>query len=355
VNEKIQLKRLAKLGINHFESIGDVERMQKDMLRRLQGSSVDPDHYAGLANCRLDYCGRVNCLEVCCFGTCRRRLTAIPAICDLLQKCNPPLYEVRIIRGVWARPYGKLQEASIEAAKQLNRRALDTLHDTRIVAVGTFKVAPTGIVQGWKRWICEIHQIVAGVQQEDFDRIFLTQHDRGELRTKRKQSDIPNMVRVRKITKLGPTISKVLRQDLRGWRYPWQDEISPQRPTKAQRREFYSWLIGLSPDARIIRYGCDQHFHKLEKKSRPIRAKVRKKRPYPHWLEPYMFGTHSRDQMDDERSLQKYAEEGRRNYQEIPQGGRRVTDPEEIRKYIMDEKPGTKPKSKRRRSPYIDL
>jgi hypothetical protein len=335
VNEKAQLRRITKLGITDFETIDDVGRMQKDMLRRLEASSVDPDRYAGLADCRLDYCGRVNCLEACCFGTCRRRLTAIPAIYDLLQKCNPPLYEVRIIRGVWARPFGKLEEASIEAAKQLNRRALDTLHDTRIVAVGTFKAAPAGIVHGWKRWICEIHQIVAGVQQEDFDRAFLTQHDRGELRTKRKQSDIPNMVRVSEITDLGPTISEVLRQDPRGWRH-LQDETSPARPTKSQRREFYSWLIGLNPDVRIIRYGCDQYFRKLEKKSRPIRAKVRKKRPYPSWLERYMFGTHSRDLMDDDRSHQKYAEEGRRNYREIPQVGRRPSREEVLKWYFED-------------------
>ena len=318
------------------------------MLRRLKESSVDSDHYAGLANCRLDYCGRVNCLEACRFGACRRRLAAISAIYELLQKCNPPLYEVRIIRGVWARSFGKLQEASIEAAKQLNRRALDSLHDTRIVAVGTFKAAPAGVVHGWKRWITEIHQIVAGVQQEDLDRIFYTQHDRGEVRTKRKQSDIPNMVRVSEITDLGPTISELLRQDPRGWRHPWQDELDPARPTKAQRREFYAWLIGLSPDARIIRYGCDQHFNKLEKKSRPIRAKVRKKRPHPYWLERYMFGTHSRDQMDDERASQKSILQQRGVPDDRgPKGraGPKVrTNPEKLRQYLFDEKPGSKPR-----------
>ena len=333
--------------------------MQKDMLRRLKRSSVDPDHYAGLANCRLDYCGRVNCLEACCFGTCRRRLAAILAIYKLLQKCDPPLYEVRIARGVWARPFGKLQEASIEAAKQLNRRALDTLHDTRIVAVGTFKAAPAGVVHGWKRWISEIHQIVAGVQQEDLDRIFYTQHDRGELRTKRKQSDIPNMVRISEITDLGPTISEVIRQDLRGWRHPWQDELDPARPTKAQRREFYAWLFGLDPDARIIRYGCDQYFRKLEKKPRPIRAKVHKKRPYPYWLQRYFFGSHRRDQMDDERAAQKSLIQQRGVPDDRgPKGraGPKVrTDPEKLRQYLFDEKPGSKPDSKRRRWRYIDL
>ena len=154
-----QLRRMAKLGITDFETVEDVGRMQKDMLRRLKRSSVDPDRYAGLADCRSDFCGQVNCLEGCCFGTYRRRLAAIPAIHDLLQKCNPPLYEVRIGRGVWVRPFGKLQEASTEAAKQLNRRALDTLYDYRIAAVGAFKVAPAvPPLDDDERWRCEIHQ-----------------------------------------------------------------------------------------------------------------------------------------------------------------------------------------------------
>ena len=241
----------------------------------------------------LDYCGRVNCLEACCFGMCRRRLTAISAIHDLLQKCNPPLYEVRIARGVWVRPFGKLLEASIEAAKQLSRRALDSLHDTKIVAVGAFKVAPAvPPLDDDERWRCEIHQLVAGVKKEDLEQIFSARRDRGEIRS--TQGKVLNHLMITEIHELGPTISEVIRQDIRGWRHPWQDELDPARPTKAQRREFYSWLIGLSPDARIFRYGCDQYFRKLEKKPRPIRAKVHKKRPYPYWLQRYLFGSHSR-------------------------------------------------------------
>ena len=358
MNDKTQLRRIAKLGIKHFETVEDVERMQKDMLRRLERSSVDPDHYAGLANCRLDYCGRVNCLEACCFGMCRRRLTAISAIHDLLQKCNPPLYEARIARGVWVRPFGKLLEASIEAAKQLSRRALDSLHDTRIVAVGAFKVAPAvPPLDDDERWRCEIHQIVAGVKKEDLERIFSARRDRGEIRS--TQGKVLNHLMITEIHELGPTISEVIRQDLRGWRHPWQDELDPARPTKAQRREFYSWLIGLSPDARIIRYGCDQYFRKLEKKPRPIRAKVHKKRPYPYWLQRYFFGSHSRHQMDDERAAQKSLLRQRGvPYDRGPKGraGPKVrTDPEKLRQYLFDEKPGSKPDSKRRRWRYIDL
>ena len=333
-----QLRRMAKLGITDFETVEDVGRMQKDMLRRLKRSSVDPDRYAGLADCRSDFCGRVNCLEGCCFGTYRRRLAAIPAIHDLLQKCNTPLFEVRIGRGVWVRPFGKLQEASIEAAKQLSRRALDTLYDYKIVAVGVFKVAPAvPPLDHDERWRCEIHQIVAGVKKEDLERIFSTRCDRGEIRS--AQGKVLNHLTVDEVDKLGPTISEVLRQDLRGWRHPWHDELDPARPTKAQRREFYAWLLGLDPDARIIRYGCDQYFRKLEKKPRPIRAKVHKKRPYPSWLAPFWFGSDTREGMGLDEKERRACRAG---YQPIDTVERTVTDREEIRKWIMDEKPGSK-------------
>ena len=218
---KIQkhLRRIAKLGIANFETVADVERRQRDLLQRLERSAIDPDRYEGLADCSVSSCGRKECMEACFFGTFRRRLRQVPAAMRLLKDAPPPFHEVRILRGVWSRPFGKLRKSSIAGAKQLNCRALDALYDNRIVAVGSFKVAPAGPLHGYESWICEIHQVVAGVQQEDLERIFYTQHDRGELRTNRKQSEIPNMVKVRKISELGPAISEVLRQDLTGWRH----------------------------------------------------------------------------------------------------------------------------------------
>ena len=38
MNEKQQLRQIAKLGIEDFETLEDVERMQSDMLRRLHKS-----------------------------------------------------------------------------------------------------------------------------------------------------------------------------------------------------------------------------------------------------------------------------------------------------------------------------
>src|SRR5437868_7077410 len=105
MNEKQQLQQIAKLGIEDFETLEDVERMQSDMLRRLHKSPIDPDHYAGVADCRLDYCGRVNCLEACPLGAFLRRLSDIPAALRLLENAREPFYEVRVSRALWSRPF----------------------------------------------------------------------------------------------------------------------------------------------------------------------------------------------------------------------------------------------------------
>ena len=53
------------------------------------------------------------------------------------------MYEVRFVRGFWARPFGQLRQTNVAAAKKLNGRALDKLFNPKLVAVGTFKVSAT--------------------------------------------------------------------------------------------------------------------------------------------------------------------------------------------------------------------
>ena len=291
---KKQLRRIVKLGIKDFETVEDVERMQKDLLRRLKQSSVDPDRYAGLANCRLDYCGRVNCLEACPVGAFRRRLSDVPAALRLLENAREPFYEVCVSRALWSRPFGKLDEAGITAAKQLNRRALDRLYNTDVIAVGNFKVAPSPSHEA-KRWICEIYQVVAGAKKEDLERVLSTKQFRGEMRTHKLQMFV-DYLRVKEFKALGSVVSEVLRCDLSGWEHPWEQVLPVERPTKEQRTEFYQWLLGLQPRARLICYGCDSYFKKLAKKHRPIPLpKPTKKRQYPHWLERHFFGSEERE------------------------------------------------------------
>ena len=292
-----QLRRIAKLGITDFETVEDVERMQKDLLRRLKQSTVDPDRYAGLANCRIDYCGRVNCLEVCPFGAFKRRIIDVRAALRLLESVEGPFHEVRVSRALWSRPFEKLEEAGITAARQLNQRALDRLYNTDVIALGTFKVAPSPSHEA-KRWICEIHQVVAGAKKEDLERVLSTKQFRGEMRTHKLQMFV-DYLRVKEVRVLGPVVNELLKWNVSGWQAPWWDEAPVERPNKKQRREFYEWLLGLGPRARLICYGCDRKFKRLSKKPhRPPPPKTPKKRRYPHWLEPFFFGRGYREAVD---------------------------------------------------------
>ena len=112
------------------------------------------------------------------------------------------------------RPFGKLRQSNIAAAKQLHRRALDSLYDYKLIAVGTFKVSPAPENEG-EHWICEIHLIVAGATKEDLERAFSTRRDRGEV-ARRNEDDL-NILMVQEVKTVGPVISEVLRRDLRGW------------------------------------------------------------------------------------------------------------------------------------------
>jgi hypothetical protein len=282
-----QLHRITKLGVSNFETVEKVERAQADLLDRLRASPVRSRRYRDLSRCSATRCGTAECTEACYFGTFRRRLQEVPAALRLLQKAGPPFHEVRIMRASWRRPLGQLNTASIVAAKQLNRRALDSLYDPSIVAVGTFEVAPVPPCEG-QGWICEIHQIVAGAKKEDLERIFSTRRDRGEIKS-RSSGPINNLM-IREVDALAPKVSEVLRRDIRGWQHPWRREIPPTRPKKAERSEFYRWLLDLHPGMRLIRYGCDRYFNLLGKQPRAIKPKVPKKRPSPWWLEPYQFG-----------------------------------------------------------------
>ena len=276
--KKKRARQLAKLGIVDFETAAATERLQNDMLRRLERVLFDPGRLAGLADCDKSYCGRVKCSEVCQFGTRRRRLTEIPAVHRLLRKSAGPLYEVRVSRGGWAQPAGKLDRASIAAAKKLNRWALDQLYYPDLIAVGVFKVsvAPEHEGGGWK---CEIHQIVSGAKKKELEKVFSS-----------SRPAAGNFLRVKEVTNLGQTISDVLKRDVQGWQHPYRTEITPDRPKKGHRAEYYEWLLDLSADERVVRYGCDRYFNRLKKKPRLVRQK--KKRPSPIWLSPYLFGTH---------------------------------------------------------------
>jgi hypothetical protein len=263
-----------------FESEDEMAELQQDMLELLKISGVDPARYDQLATCSAERCGADQCLEACWFGTRRRRLREISPVYSLIRQSEGPVYEVRALRSTWARPIGRLQDVSITAAKQSVRRVFDRLNMPSLVVVGTFK-AYVAVESKTLEWKGEMHLIVVGAVKEKLEEALSRV---GHC----KNLDI--CVRVMPVDNLGQAISRVLRRDLQAWQHPWQPWLDCPRPTKQNRLEFYTWLLGLAPDARLGRYGCDRYFNKLAKTPRTLRPP--KKRPYPYWLERRMFGNH---------------------------------------------------------------
>jgi hypothetical protein len=274
-SEKSRLMRLAKLGVSNFETVADTRQRQADMVRRLEQAGIDPGYYVGLDDCRPNHCGRLKCAEACWFGTRARRMSEIAAVHQLFTQSPGAVYRVSVVRTAWERPFNELNGVSIAAAKQLNRRAFDDLYNSDIVAVGLFKVL-IALESDGPRWTPEIHQIVAGPTKSELYTAF-QKGQRGNL----------NFIRVNPVENLGEAISSVLKRDLEG-------RIGSS-PKKSHRAEFYSWLIRLPIGARIIRYGCDRYFNKLPKRPRQRLIKIPKKRPYPYWLEPFMYDSHGKN------------------------------------------------------------
>ncbi len=284
---KFEDLEMRRFGVSDFESIDDVNRAQQDMLRRLSDTSIKPRRYAGFADCEPDRCGRDTCKEACAFGTRRRRLDEIRSALRLLKATDGPICEVRLARASWTRPVGDLRKVSIAAAKQLNRRALDSLFNPGLVTVGTLKVFAYSLVDD-RCWVTEIHQLVAGAKEADLTLAF--SHGRGG-------DEYVDYVRVTQVDNLdlAQAMSDVLKRDLQSWPHPWEPQVVRVRPGKARRTEYYSWLLKLDVGDRMIRYGCDRYFNALNKRPRVQKPKIRKKRPYPYWLEGHMFGAHGED------------------------------------------------------------
>ena len=277
---KDQLRRLAQFDISDFEAPREVQRRQDDLLACLKSNAWFKSKCHKLGNCTVGHCGSAKCIEACAFADWQRRQEEMPAAYRLLKEATGPIHEVRIIRGVWARPIGDLRDVSIAAAKHLNRRALDSIFIPKLVGFGTFKVSLTPEYVE-PHWICEIHEIVAGAEKRDLEKAFL-------VRDTREKYD--SHVEITEVENIGQSISDVLKADLRGWQHPFWPDGFPAKPRKAHWEEFYRWLFSLYLGERMIRYGCDRYFNRLKKKPRTIRPKVRKPRPYPTWLIPHMFG-----------------------------------------------------------------
>jgi hypothetical protein len=270
---KKHLRKIANLGIVDFETVAEVRERQADLLDGVKADGLDHAYSDGLADCQPKVCGRKHCTDACAFGARHRRAEEIVAVHRLFKAAHGPIFEVRLERQLWERRRGELRTVSLAAVKKFNSRALDTLYNRNVMAIGIVTVA---VQFQAPCWTAQIHQIVVGASKTDLDRAFSNLASIKQV----ADQDLPHV------------ISSVLRRDLQLRHHPFEREPWGPTPKRKHRAEFYQWVLRLDAGARMIRYGCDRHFKKLMKKERkPPPPKIPKKRPYPIWLKNHMFGS----------------------------------------------------------------
>jgi hypothetical protein len=236
-------RRQADLDNNtEWEPVTEVASLQNDMMNVLRRSSVDPISYVGLEYCSAKRCGRAGCSEACWYGTVRRRVANRQAACQLLRQHGGKLYDVVAFRTRWDRRRGDLHEANIGAGKNLVRRGFDRLAGYGLVAVGSFKVRPSGF-NSWS-WHFETHIIVAGAKREPLADVFREVPRR----------NIHDVV-VRDVKNVEDAVDDALNCNALA--------LLSESFRLRQRQEFYAWLLNMKIGSRLIRYGCDENFGPL--------------------------------------------------------------------------------------------
>ena len=268
-------KRVRLLGASNFESIEETARRQADMLRRFEEEGIG-DGYVGLRDCRYDYWGLVHCSPGCWFNVRRRWLHDVLAAEKLFRGVDGPLYQMWLRGGAWRQPLGQLNAMNIDAVKQSVRSRL-TRHARNALMVGMFKMSNE---PGEDGWVGQVHAVSAGFEKfHEVRRAF------------RSIFEENGYIWIEEVRDLPAVLVEVLRPDARVWQWPRPDD-NAVRLRKEYRSEFYRWQFRHPASQRLIRYGCDQYFHRLIKKPKKTQPKIDKKRPKPVWLEKYMYGSH---------------------------------------------------------------
>jgi hypothetical protein len=187
----------------------------------------------------------------------------------LFTEADRPIVALRIRHPAWFVPHGQLASFSIPAAQKMTRRGFDNLFFPHLVVVGLFKVFadPTD-------YKIELHLIVAGASKIKLERAF---HDARAEHIGSVRRAIDNMVNGRLQTRGVSGEWKTIR--------PYGEEMDQN---SEQWPEYIRWLR-INFRSLVFRYGCDRYWNRLRKNSRKKPEKVKKRHPYPYWLEPYSF------------------------------------------------------------------
>jgi hypothetical protein len=253
------------------EALERARVLQKDMVRLLQQSSVDPISYVGLDHCSADHCGRVGCSEACWFGMLRRRSSTARAISRLMTRHEGPHHRIRVWKPAWDRPYGELSNADIVRTKTFVRTICNSLCDMSLVVVGAFEAVPFS--PGVPNWFCELHALISGSDEKRLEDAFSVMAGNGS-------------ARITKIEDLRKAIDEIIGSHLPMYFSP-KGSLEPK-----QKNELYDWLLKLELGARIFRYGCDINFElityrKIRWKPKPVpKRKRRRRRARRYRVEP---------------------------------------------------------------------
>lgn len=251
-------------------------RQQKQLVRSVKAISAKKADYAGLRRCKKKRCGKMKCRPWCAFRMERDHRENISRAQHLFCAPSQTVYEVRLIRASWVRPFGELHGTSIGAAQKLARRALNRILSD-VSAVGAIKLSPQ--IDGL--WVCEAHLLVTGADKQIIEGCW------GSPKYSALFGDFAEVAPVKDLEK---ALSDVFDLRLRAWKHPFniQDQIVL---SDALHQEHVAWQLKCHPSGRIFRYGVDRHFNKLKKAPRVPPPK--KKRRTPYWLQPYQFGSHN--------------------------------------------------------------
>jgi hypothetical protein len=154
--------------------------------------------------------------------------------------------------------------------QKLVRRALDKVLQADVIAIGKCR-----LVFDHHGWWGEVVFLLVGVDQEHLNRAF----------AKARFCD-EDHVWIRPVTDSETRLGAIFRNP----KSKIPASLGSEKSKFAQRR-VARWHRANRFENLLFRYGCDRHFGLLNKKPRQVVAKVKKKRPYPHWLTDYMFGS----------------------------------------------------------------
>jgi hypothetical protein len=228
-----------------------------------------------LSNCDDGICG--SCGDVCPVRARNWRQAHARQLRALFADPALTVYEFHFSCSPWHKKRGQLSEVNPQTIFKATRRALDSLRDPTVIAVGLADAA-------WSGWNWKFGITILLLTSRD-DLALCRAFDRTE-----------KVVRPFEVEMADRPYNR-LKQLLRDAQQAkiWQANRILLKP--AACREYYRWLAGLRSMSRLFRYGVDRHFNKLEKEERLVKGKARRRHPNPSWLEPYQYGSH-RDSCD---------------------------------------------------------